>query len=146
MAYDMGYSSKKASGYGDDAEGEYKASTYGDDNEGGYKKSGGYGDDNEGGYRKSGGYGDDNEGGSRRTGGYGGDEETRPRHGHKKDSDGDGIPDEFEKSQYNREDVSAQCDNRVPLLFCSNVVRSIALPASRGPVQSCPAGTDSLRS
>ena len=52
--------------------------------------------------RTTGGYGEEESAGgygSTRAGGYG------SGYGNKRDSDGDGIPDEFEKSQYNRGDV-----------------------------------------
>jgi hypothetical protein len=83
---------RRNTGYGEESEGGYKASTYGDDTEGYGAKKTTYGDDEEtSGYgRKSSSYGEQNEGG----------------YGKKRDSDGDGIPDEFEKSQYKREDVS----------------------------------------
>ena len=85
-------------GYGEEStEGGYKASTYGDDTEGYGAKKTTYGADEEtSGYgrKKSGSYGEEQESG-------------HGKHGKKgRDTDGDGIPDEFEKSQYNREDVS----------------------------------------
>jgi hypothetical protein len=50
---------------------------------------------------------EESEGGyGRSAGGYGEESTGYGSRGGKKDSDGDGIPDEFEKSQYNREDVS----------------------------------------
>lgn len=131
MSYgdDSGYGGRKQSGYGDDSnlgdstEGGYgqKTSGYGDDTtQGGYgQQTGGYGDDaGQGGYgqKASTGYGDD-----AGQGGYGqktstgyGDDSADAGYGQKstsgygsqqKDSDGDGTPDEFQNSQFNKEDV-----------------------------------------
>ena len=87
---------RRNTGYGEESEGGYKASTYGDDTEGYGAKKTTYGEDEEtSGYgKKTSSYGEENEGGHGR----------QARKG--RDTDGDGIPDEFEKSQYNREDVS----------------------------------------
>lgn len=87
--------------------------SYDDDSSYGQRKTSAYGEDSEGGYggQRTSGYGDDSEYGQKKTsygeeGGYAG--ETGRGYGGRKDSDGDGVPDEFEKSEFNREDVSAR--------------------------------------